>query len=348
METLSKKQQFLQNPFIDPENGNVLKINSKRYKELINKYGQPKVKSPKSHKLISVGKGEYKNLIKEGYTHEQLLSNVKTYTINNKTYTEVQLIQYIQFYDNVNKTDHIDRKVELTGDVLYEIMLHGDIQIIHQYCLTNKNAQQLCHDRNFWINKFTYDQLPLLYQINKENVLKSTKEYLDEGYIENEPDTWKGWETLYKNTVLFMNVATTFVNNIIRTGIFTSFHTPEVKYYEYLWLPVEWFKQLAKLEKMEKKGVYVTVDVNYEIILGKDIQYKIYFYINDIDTGKNYKTFELNLSKKDFIIQLARLFYYQRNFDPDELFLMNEDEDNPEAIMIQDLITNDLKNLFPK
>jgi hypothetical protein len=74
--SITKKELFKKHPNIDPYNGEIIEINSKRYNELVNKYGEPnKIKSPKSNKLISVGKGEYKKLKHEfKYTDEQLLN----------------------------------------------------------------------------------------------------------------------------------------------------------------------------------------------------------------------------------------------------------------------------------
>lgn len=73
MERQSSKLKFLTNPNKDPKTGIPIKIGGKEYKHLEEKYGTPKIKSPKTQKKISVNKGEYKKLIKEGYTDDQLL-----------------------------------------------------------------------------------------------------------------------------------------------------------------------------------------------------------------------------------------------------------------------------------
>ena len=72
----SRKEKFLTRPNEDPKTGEIILINSKKYKDLDEskfvraialekKYGTPKIKSPKTDNKISVGKGEYKKLIKE-------------------------------------------------------------------------------------------------------------------------------------------------------------------------------------------------------------------------------------------------------------------------------------------
>ena len=83
---ISKKQQFLENPNIDPYTGEIIKINGKEYKKYVDKWDEPnKIKSPLTGNLICVGKGERKKLNKAGFTQEELLSgNLKIVEIENK------------------------------------------------------------------------------------------------------------------------------------------------------------------------------------------------------------------------------------------------------------------------
>jgi hypothetical protein len=341
---LSKKNQFKQNPSIDPYNHTSIVIGSKRYKELVTKYGEPnKIKSPKSKKLISVGKGEYKKLKLSGYTDNQLIEGtVNLYYINNKNYTENELMKMIQFYE----THHdIPKNIDIPSDMLNEIMLNADIKTIHQYCLTDKNAMKLCQNNQFWKFKFEKNQLPLLYEVPNENFKLIDTEYLEEDYIKHEPTTLKEWEILYIDTQFFIHLATKLVENIIKTNKFTEFYTPEIPFYEYQWLPVAWFKYVHKLNV---KNIPNVPEIYYEIIIKKNkIQYKISLTFQDLGNDENLPSLEIILSKNDFIINLSKLFYYQRNFDPDEIFISNQSEDDPEAIFISDLLKDDLKNIFP-
>jgi hypothetical protein len=120
---MSKKQRFLTNPIVDPVDGKTIVVNKGRYKELANKYGEPnKIKSLKSQKLIGVGKGEWKKLMKEGYTPEQLIHGnivVKMVSIDNKSYPEEKIIKMIEFYekahpeekDNAKAVDNKEKKI---------------------------------------------------------------------------------------------------------------------------------------------------------------------------------------------------------------------------------------------
>ena len=75
MET--NRSRFYNNPTIDsplgaaitdrtPKTGDIIDINSKRFKELVKKYGDIKIVSPKSGREITVGKITYNQLLKEG------------------------------------------------------------------------------------------------------------------------------------------------------------------------------------------------------------------------------------------------------------------------------------------
>jgi alpha-tubulin suppressor-like RCC1 family protein len=67
------KQLFHKYPTRDPKNGKEIEIGSTRYNRLVEKYGSPKIKSPKSHYKITVGKKAYYTLIENGYTQAELL-----------------------------------------------------------------------------------------------------------------------------------------------------------------------------------------------------------------------------------------------------------------------------------
>jgi len=187
------------------------------------------------------------------------------------------------------------------------------------------------------------------YQKENVNLVDNEiKEYLITEYIMYEPKTWKQWEKLYNQTQLMMNVATKFVNEIIKTGNFMEFYTPEVPFHHYQWLPVEWFQYIHELDEKKHYNVH---SIFYEITKQKKkYQYKIKLFFDDI--GIEIPVFkELNLTKQEFIIYLAKLFYYQQNFDPDEIFIMNTDVDEPRALYIYHFLSNDsnedIRDIFP-
>jgi hypothetical protein len=125
------KQKFHNQPNVDPITGDIILINSKRYKELTKKYGPVKIKSPVTNKKITVGKDKYKKLLKQGYTDEQLL--------------------------NIQAND-----LQLNNDIMYEIMLNAPIDTMNHLCLSNQSLYHVCQSDDFWNVKLSYHLLPQL------------------------------------------------------------------------------------------------------------------------------------------------------------------------------------------
>ncbi len=91
-------ESFHNNPIISPKNGKPISV--------------VKIKSPKSGYKITVGKGEYKRLIKEGYTQEQLLK--------------------------------IEGEIVLPEDMINIIIKDLDFKSYVEYCKTNKLINSVC------------------------------------------------------------------------------------------------------------------------------------------------------------------------------------------------------------
>lgn len=145
----SKKSQFKSNPLIDPVNGKAIKINSKRYNELIDKYGEPnKINSPKSKKLISVGKGEYKKLIKEGYTDNQLICLEPIVQKTNSNSPQMTIKE-----PNLLNTSQ---------DIIFEYMFHMPYPDLLNFCQSNKDYNQLCQNNIIW-NKLINRDFPFYF-----------------------------------------------------------------------------------------------------------------------------------------------------------------------------------------
>ena len=139
----SYAERFHKNPSVDPKTGSKLQIGSKQFKQLTNKYGEVKIVSPETKNTITVGKGSWKDLIKKGYTEDQLLSHIKVKSVKpvkRKTFKVEGDIK-----DTVNK------------DILYNIMLNADYETTKTMCLTNKTTYKICEEKQFWKDKITKD-----------------------------------------------------------------------------------------------------------------------------------------------------------------------------------------------
>jgi hypothetical protein len=191
------KTKFINNPSVDPITGETIKIGSKKYKNLIEKYGEPnKIKSPKTNKLIGVNKTEYKKFIKEGYTDKQLLMNeIKIFKVGGKNYTENELLMMINYYNNHVKTvpdlnlkeimyytdeepiiaRPIMKSIDiLNDDIMRQVLYNSDINEIVNFCITNK-YQSVCDDKTLWKYIFKRDHVKII----------------------EEPDNYQGWINMY-------------------------------------------------------------------------------------------------------------------------------------------------------
>lgn len=130
------KKLFHHDPTTDPVTGESIKINSKRYKELVKEYGPPKVKSPKSSYNISIGGKAYQDLLKEGHQEENLLhrhikspKTNKYIAIGSKPYKELSNMGYFKSITGVKEIDEAIL-LELDAMDLGKIMINKYIQNI--------------------------------------------------------------------------------------------------------------------------------------------------------------------------------------------------------------------------
>jgi hypothetical protein len=337
----SKKTNFRNNPSIDPITGDTIKIGSKKYKQLVEKYGEPnKIRSPKTNKLIGINKIEYKKLKKEGYTDNQLIMNeIKIFNIDGKNYTENELLMMINYYNST----HVTSIPNLNVDNIKEIMYHADINTLQQYCLTNTIANKLCNESSFWMEKFEKNNIPIIFEINEQNIKYMNDEDNEQKLLNIErvtktPKTASQWIQAYKDSIKFISIATKFVENALLTNNFTEFNTPEIGVDECLWFSTKAFKHVYNLRK--KLHNIVVNFINYKISKNK---YEINLDIIDYDTD-NITNYKIPLSKNEFILYLAKLIYFFRDYDEEELFLI---ENNKEELDVDALYINDLTEKLP-
>lgn len=155
---LSLKKQFRTVPFINPKTGTEVVIGSPEYYKLVKKYGEPyKIKSLKSQKMISVGKGAYINLIKSGYSDKQLILGQYDVVTNNNTYNNTNNNNTGDgAYNNTNNNTN---NITLVDDVTLEIFNHLSTYDKLTFCQVNKKFLDVCnHDKNVSILKFNQHQ----------------------------------------------------------------------------------------------------------------------------------------------------------------------------------------------
>ncbi len=62
----------------------------------------------------------------------------------------------------IKKSKKSPIKQILVNDVLKEILLRADVDTIKNYCLTNNEANKLCHSQSFWNEKLKLENLPVI------------------------------------------------------------------------------------------------------------------------------------------------------------------------------------------
>lgn len=127
----SYKQKFHSNPSIDPYTNKEITIGGSRFKQLVKEFGTPKIRSPKTGRIINVGGSTYNNLILK----------------NKYTYNNSQLSKPEMYF--------------LPEEIIFEeILMNMDNPNFMSLCKTNKNFYKLCNSQIFWekmYNKYYSD-----------------------------------------------------------------------------------------------------------------------------------------------------------------------------------------------
>jgi Leucine-rich repeat (LRR) protein len=128
-------------PRQDPITGKKIKIGSDAYQHLVNEYGEPKIRSPKTNNLITVNKITYNKLLKEGYTENELLS---------KSITNKMII--LNDFNDTKMEGYFNTSITLLPDeiILEEILNNTNIDNFINICKANKRYYEYCRDDLFW------------------------------------------------------------------------------------------------------------------------------------------------------------------------------------------------------
>lgn len=85
-----------------------------------------------------------------------------------------------------------DIQPEIHSDILYNVMMHSDIDTLSDTCRGNKITQKICSDKSFWLEKFDRDGLPFFSDVIPKTTGKWIYEYRrTERVINDLPDVLK-------------------------------------------------------------------------------------------------------------------------------------------------------------
>ncbi len=207
-------------------------------------------------------------------------------------------------------------KVQMVDDTLKEIMLRADVNTINNYCLTNKNAEKLCHDPYFWNEKLLLEKLPPLFiqtipDVNVEN-------YMNMYQNENK------WIILY----ILMKTANQDAKKILivndievnrkydqTTGQISTDQSDDIIIDDFYVLPA---KVIEKLKKLKDNHI-VNIEIHYN---GK---YTLYLYTsNEYLSSQN--TTHYKISYHETLNILTFLLYNKYiNVNPDLILVDSND-----------------------
>ncbi len=139
------------------------KYHHKTQKEINNKFDDLASLRDELHRLESKSSKSLKSI-----------KSTKIY-LKGVEYTEEELIKMVDYYHkhvkSLNNLPVQDGDL-LPADTLYNIMLNADIDTIKNYCTTSKEANKICHDKHFWINKFKIENYIVPKKYNMEEYIK--------------------------------------------------------------------------------------------------------------------------------------------------------------------------------
>lgn len=202
-----------------------------------------KIISPKTGYKITIGKGEYQNLLKEGYTEEELLQEM------------------------VQEQEIISQEVLLPEDMINTIVDHIDYKTFVDYCKTNKLIKNVCQKSykhkleqeidvpltnysNKQINKIS--KMVLNGSFRQDIILNDYIFFLDEhGYLNK---LVRGVPTIYKHQ--FVKIIKSF-NNIRNKQLLLLDHQGKIWSYDF---EDSWDNEDGKLTQLSKNTTVVDID----------------------------------------------------------------------------------------
>lgn len=191
--------------------------------------------------------------------------------------------------DNIGykEAEELIHSILLTGnkDIHYNILLHMDIKEINRYCKVNTAGQKMCNNKNFWINKIKYDDLPI-HLISDINMNTTKFDFI----------------ALYKllEDVKFISETTLVVNSIeatrkeLKTSGIINIDLIKQSYIKEV-LPVDIFNQITVT------STFCRISLKYTNIDSYDIN----IYMSELgqDIFKNVYNGKINYDDTIYIIQ---------------------------------------------
>ena len=240
----------------------------------------------------------------------------KLITVKGEQYTEDFLYQAILHYNNLNMPAKGGSSMpainQLNDDTWLNILLQSDMETLKTSCSLNKTTDKLCHDVGFW--KLKFEQDGLFFPKPQKSLKKWILEY-----------------TKVKNAV---DVATKLVNYILdkKANYFNIISVVDDDYdiNKIDWLTPKLNNAIQKSQDQQDRSLTYNVE-EFSI---SHFYTPIDRYGNELDKDGNivdhadYLEFKDIVTKEEFIIYLAKLFYYFPKVYITNEQEVDEDDDN--------------------
>jgi len=209
----------------------------------------------------------------------------KRYIIQNKEYTEQQLIDIINFYDDYHYNSL------LPDELIYKILVFLDVENYRNLFMINKKYKKLSKNSDFWKSKFEEGDLPCLINIKHHNFKSIIVEY-------------------YKIKKAF-DISNKLVDYVLskKKSYFKDFYIIDnINISNLNWLP----RDLVDIIDKTKNDMDISLTFNIEKLI-------LYYEYTPIDpvTGNetdDYQILDFELTKHEFVQYMTKLFYFIPNY----------------------------------
>ena len=186
---------------------------------------------------------------------------------------------------------------KINQDIMFNILLNGNIDNLKILCQTNKIANQICNSDFFWMTKLSHDNIPVIYKKHPNNYIK-----------------WVEYYKCTRDTLLKIDNILNIVLNVESldsTIILCSMSSICDNYKILHLLPRSLYNQLTDIIKDIDDELSVHQDFKIKILDDNtyEISCTVFLYDRDVDISGDDITLTTICNKKDIIYSLTKILY---------------------------------------
>lgn len=179
-------------------------------------------------------------------------------------------------------------------EVNINILKNLDINNLYKVCITNKDAMLLCNNLDFWVEKFSHDNIPLTYKPNTFN--QWVKYYI--------------YSRIYSNYIKFNDIV---LNNINKANLYAN----NIMLIAESWYTNEKYKNIYFIMKSKSLLFHSIIKLKYEEL--EDYYPLILFKYSKTSNIYHVLLYDENFTEDNFYEDL-------QDFDEEDELIYTEDE----------------------